>query len=86
MKDEINEFLVDLFELDKKTKIEFRKLYGFTFAFKTTILKINSEISSAEIRPVGIIYEENDEYYFAPLDKVTKKEEIIKKYVEDFLI
>ncbi len=86
MRDELNEFLIDLFEIDKKTEIEFRQLYGFTFVFRKTVLKIEGDLTSAEIKPIGIIYEENGEFYFAPLDKVDKKDNIIKKYVENYLL
>lgn len=85
MKDEILEFIKDEFEFDEKVEIDFREICGFTFVIKTSILKLNEKLSSAEVKVIGIIYEENDEYYFAPLDKVGKKDPIIEEFVEKCL-
>jgi hypothetical protein len=74
--------LNDLFDIKEEKTIEFKELYGFTFVFMTSISSINEKISSAEIKPVGIIYTENEEYYFAPLDKVENTSEIIEEYVK----
>jgi hypothetical protein len=79
--DIINE-LQALFEIESESFFEFKKVYGFTFVFITRITIIRDQVSSAEIRPAGIIYEENDQYYFAPLDKVDNLEEIIREYVK----
>ena len=81
MKDEVEKFLEDIFKIDHHDKFEFRTLFGFTFVIKQTVFEVNDKISSEEISPVGIIYEENDEIYFAPLDETIKIEPIIKEFV-----
>ena len=43
---------------------------------------IKGRISSASIAPVGIIYEENGQYYLAPLDEAVNINETVKEYVE----
>ena len=74
---------------DKLLKINteyiFKKIHGFTFVFKEEILAIKNQIASGEIKPIGIIYEENGEYYFAPLDEVDDIKPIIKIFVENYL-
>ena len=82
MKYEILNEIDDILNLTHSRKIEFRQLYGFTFVFKTDIVNINENITSAEIKNIGIIYEENDEYYFAPLYDVEDIDEIIREYVK----
>lgn len=62
---------------------QFREVCGFTFVFKRDFLFINNQLSSGEIRPVGIIYEENDEYYLAPLDKIDEIDEVIHQFVRN---
>ena len=70
------------FKINQDTEFKFKDLYGFTFVFEENILRINEKISSAELKPVGIIYEENGEYYFAPLHKRTDIKAIVKEYVK----
>ena len=82
MKDDIFKDIENIFEFSLDTSYEFKELYGFTFVFKTQILIFKNQISSAEIAPAGIIYEENGEYYFAPLYKSSDIEEIVKEYVK----
>lgn len=77
--------LEDIVGYEEIQEYEFEKLYGFTFVFKKAIFTINDKISSAEIKPVGIIFEENGEYYFAPLDKHSKIEQIIKEFVNNYM-
>ena len=62
----------------------FVKVAGSPLPLRRTFLMFEGKIASAEIKPVAIIYEENGEFYLAPLDKVGDIEEIIKKYVENF--
>ena len=45
-------------------------------------MRINNNLSSAEILPIGIIYDENGEYYFAPLHETDEIHEIVKSFVE----
>ena len=67
----------------KESFYEFRELYGFTFVFENTTVYFKDTIASADIKPVGIIYEENEDYYFAPLtDKPENLKKIIKEYVK----
>lgn len=81
MLDEIKE----LFNIDESTSVEFRKIYGFTFAFQTRVISINDKLTSGEIKPLAIIYEENDEIYLAPLDEPVNIDRIIKSFVEKSL-
>ncbi len=73
-------------KIEENHEYEFKKLYGFTFVFKKSVTCINDRISSAEIKPVGIIYEENGEYYFAPIDVIDKIEAVVKEFVEKEII
>ena len=81
MKDELEEFIKELVNLEEYSEYGFRKCCGLTFVFKSTFFRFHEKISSAEIRPVGIIYEENDEIYFAPLDEVDEIEPIVEEFV-----
>lgn len=82
MSDDLLSDLREAFEIKKRVFFEFKELYGLTFAFKTKIIFIKDKPSAAEIKPMGIIYKENGEYYFAPLDKRADIEAIVKKYVK----
>lgn len=79
MKDKI---LKDIFNIKMDTSYEFKELYGLTFVFRRMTFIFKPPASSAEIRPAGIIYEENDQYYFAPLDETVDIEEIVKEFVK----
>ena len=69
--------------IQKEIFYEFRELYGFTFVFENTTVYFKDTIASADIKPVGIIYTENDDYYFAPLiDNPENLKKIIKEYVK----
>ena len=83
MSDDILRHIEGIFEIRYDTLYEFRQIHGLTFAFKTQIVIFKDRVSSAEIAPAGIIYEENGEYYFAPLDKSSDIKEIVKEYVKD---
>ncbi|WP_298521311.1 hypothetical protein [uncultured Methanobrevibacter sp.] len=65
-----------------KNKYLFHELCGLTFVFRREILCLNDQASSSELRPVGIIYEENNEYYYAPLHEGDEIDEIVKAFVE----
>lgn len=75
----------NLFKINQNTEFKFKNVNGLTFVFEENILEVNEKISSAELKPLGIIYEENDEFYLAPLDEVTDIKAIIKKFVENYL-
>lgn len=85
MSDDIFEDLRKIFEIKQDIIIEFKEVYGFTFVFSTRIHTLKDGTSSGEIKPLGIIYNENGEYYFAPLDRVENIPEIIKEYVKIIL-
>ena len=72
----------EFFKITQDTEFKFKDSYGFTFVFEENILRINEKISSVELKPVGIIYEENDEYYFAPLDEVGDIKAIINEFMK----
>ena len=78
----------DLIEkfLDIKTKNEylFHELCGLTFVFKRHTTFLNSQITSGEIYPLGIIYEENGQYYYAPLYDEDEIDKIVSEYVKIF--
>jgi len=82
MKDE----LMDMFSINKTIGFEFREVCGFTFAYKTRVLTMKDKLTSASITPVGIIYEENGEYYFAPLDETVDINVIIEEFVKNCLL
>lgn len=83
MKDEIVEFITDQFNIDSNITFEFHESCGFTFVFKKSVYTYHEKYSSAEIKPVAIIYEENGEFYLAPLDEITKIDTIVKEFVEN---
>lgn len=85
MKDEIIDFLKGELDMDGHVDFEFREAYGFTFVFRKSILTYGENYSSGEIRPVGIIYEENGEYYLAPLDETIEIDAIVKEFVRNCL-
>lgn len=82
MSDDLLNDLLEIFEIEQDSEIEFKEVYGFTFVFINKITIIRDKVSSVEINPVGIIYKENEEYYFVPLDKAIKVDEIVKEYVK----
>lgn len=74
------------FDFDETVEYDFRKLYGLTFAFKSELVRIKDHLTSASVTPVGIIYEENGEFYLAPLYDDVEIEEVVKNYVEKEII
>ena len=82
----IKNFIHDALNFDVIVEYDFRKLYGFTFAFKSEFIRMRNQLTSASITPVGIIYEENGEFYMAPLYDDIEIEEVIKSYVEKEII
>lgn len=79
----IEDLLDDLFDIKTYTEYHFREIHGLTFAFCEKIVRINDKISSAEIRPAGIIYEENGEYYLALLHDIIEIDEVVKEFVQN---
>ena len=82
----IKNFIHKAFNFDVIVEYNFRRLYGFTFAFKSEFIRMRNQLTSASITPVGIIYEENGEFYMAPLYDDIEIEEVIKSYVEKEII
>lgn len=82
MSDNILKDIEEFLELENYTDYEFKEVSGLTFAFKREIIMIKGRISAASIAPVGIIYEENGQYYLAPLDEAVNINETVKEYVE----
>ena len=82
----VKNFIHKAFNFDVIVEYDFRKLYGFTFAFKSEFIGMKDHLTSASITPVGIIYEENGEFYMAPLYDDIEIEEVIKSYVEKEII
>ena len=85
MSDDIIRDLQNIFEIKEENYYEFKEVYGLTFVFQTKIHHIKGILSSAEIRPLGIIYTENEEFYFVPLDRVKNLPEIIEEYVKNYI-
>lgn len=81
----IKNFIYDALEIKEMSEYEFIEKYGLTFVVKREDTYINDNLSSAEIIPLGIIYDENGQYYYAPLYVTTEIDVIVKKYVEEKL-
>ena len=81
----ITDLLDGIFDVNVTSKYEFKEICGFTFAFEKSTIFYREEISSEEIKPVAIIYTENDDYYLAPLEKSVNKNKIIKEYVQNMI-
>lgn len=77
----VEKFINEFIEFNHKRKYLFSEVCGFTFAFKEEFAIVRGNVTSAMIEPVGIIYEENGEYFFAPLAEMYELDEIIKEYV-----
>lgn len=86
MDKEVKEFLDEMLEITNDVEYVFEKRFGLTFVFRRDITFIRDKITSAEIIPIGIIYEENDQYYFAPLYDKDEIEAIVKEFVEKEII
>lgn len=81
MDSNIKKLVEDFMEIEQIDEYQFREIYGFTFVFKKKSLLFNNQISSSEIKPIAIIYEEKGEYYLAPIDVVDEIEEVVKEFV-----
>ena len=86
MDKEVKEFFDEMLEITDHIEYVFEKRFGLTFVFRRDITFIRDKITSAEIIPMGIIYEENDQYYFAPLYDKDEIEAIVKEFVEKEII
>ena len=78
----VEDLMCNVLNMDITHEYHFRKHCGFTFALRYDTIIINEELSSISIEPVGIIYEENGEYYYAPLDSSDEIAEIIKEFCQ----
>ena len=72
-----------ILDFDSTSQYLFCELYGFTFVFRRDITITNNRLTSAEILPVGLIYEENNEFYYAPLHGQDEIDEIIREFVKN---
>ena len=72
-----------LFKISIDSTIEFKEVCGFTFVFEKRIITFRGKISSAEIWPLGIIYDENKKHYFAPLDEHVDVDRVVEAYMAD---
>lgn len=82
----IEEYLHDAFGIAKINEYEYASKFGLTFVFKRELITLKNRISSCEIDPVGIIFEENGKYYFAPLHEECEIDEIVHGFVDNKLI
>ncbi len=82
MDSDAKKFIDDILNIKEINEYQFREVCGFTFVFKREIILINDQISSGEIKPIAIIYEENGQYYLAPLDVVDEINEVVKQFVK----
>ncbi|WP_432645303.1 hypothetical protein [Methanobrevibacter sp.] len=82
MKENVKKFISDMSNIKIITEYEFHELYGLTFVFKSEFFQVKSQISSVSIMPIGIIYDENNEYYFAPLVDDVDVNQVVKNYLE----
>ena len=80
MDENIEKFIEDTLKIENETSYQFKEICGFTFVFKQTTIILRGRIASCEIKPVGIIYSENDEIYYAPLNERGDIKEIVKEY------
>lgn len=85
MDDDIKQLFEGILRIEEVTDYHYREVCGFTFVFKRVDLFINDEISTCEIKPIAIIYEENGEYYLVPLDETIEIDAIIKEFVSTCL-
>ena len=83
---DMEKFICETLGLKRIDKYHFKKICGLTFVFKSEVTSLRDHLTSAEISPVGIIYEENGEYYLAPLHHTVEIDEIVKEFVENVII
>ena len=86
MATKIEEYIQDTFGIAKINEYEYASKFGLTFVFRRQIITLKNRISSCEIDPVGIIFEENGKYYFAPLHEEYEIEDIVHGFVDKMLI
>ena len=83
MDSKIEKFIEDALHISYEAEYHFRRLCGFTFVFRTEAMFFKDSITSFEIAPVGIIYEENGEYYLAPLSVIEDIEGVVEEFVKN---
>ena len=84
MNDDVVNDILKSFDMSQDTTLEFKEVCGFTFVFKKKVISFRGRVSSAEIKPLGIIYDENGEYYFAPLYRSVNINRVVKEYAENY--
>lgn len=85
MDKDVKYFIDNILEINIDTQYHFKTLCGFTFVFTEETASLKGNITSSQLSPTGIIYEENDEYYFTPLDETYQIDEIIEEYVKNLI-
>lgn len=85
MSDNILELIKEKIKYEDIDDYIFKEKYGFIFVFKRKIFTLNNQLPSAEINPVGLIYTENEDIYFAPFSEKENVKEIVKEYVKTLL-
>lgn len=75
----------------KDEKLTFKKISvydnDFYFIYKSKAFILKGDIASYELIPVGFIQNQNEEYYYFSFDGDNQGyEDIVKKFVEEFLI
>ena len=78
----IKRFIGEILDFKTDEEYIFQNVCGLTFVFRRDITTLNDQITSGEINPVGIIYEENDEFYYAPLHGNDEITDIVKEFVK----
>lgn len=82
MKEEVKKFISDISNIEIINEYEFHELCGLTFVCKSEFFQVKNQISSASITHIGIIYTENNEYYFAPLSDDINVDQVVKNYLK----
>ncbi len=85
MEDDILKFIQDTFEIEIDSKYHFKKLYGLTFVYRDDVISTKNSINAYSLTPLGIIYDEKEEYYFAPIDESATISDVVQEYVKQCL-
>ena len=85
MSDNILDLIKEKIKYENIDDYIFKEKYGLIFVFKRKIFTLNNQLPSAEIKPLGLIYTENEDIYFAPFSEKENVKEIVKEYVKTLL-
>lgn len=70
----------DIIDVDYETDYQFKTLYGLTFVFKRRFLQVKGMVISGSIAPEAIIYQQDGEFYLAPLKDGCDRKGICEEY------